>query len=179
MSSVSVCCGRTLFDDSRSLSVKSITWTLGMFYRVVRTRKYLAHQWYRITVSWCKAQGVPVEKLFSKTLMTKCTSPGSSWSFCAHQHTQSRGRWRLTRTGSSDVIPTLLSSHSEASHTSTHASSDDTLDLLSSRCSSHIFLIAYTPRVFLVLVEVPVGEPVLVLAMYLVHYPFRDGIGYF
>ena len=28
---------------------------------------------YRITVAWCKAHDVPVEKLFSKTLLTKCT----------------------------------------------------------------------------------------------------------
>ena len=27
----------------------------------------------RITVAWCKTHDVPVEKLFSKTLITKCT----------------------------------------------------------------------------------------------------------
>ena len=28
----------------------------------------------RITAAWCKKHDVPIEKLFSKTLLTKCTS---------------------------------------------------------------------------------------------------------
>ena len=35
----------------------------------------------RITVAWCKAYDVPVEKLFSKTLLNKCTSVSLNFSF--------------------------------------------------------------------------------------------------
>lgn len=54
------------------LTVKSIIWTQGMFGDCISIRTF-AKLCSRITAAWCKKHDVPVEKLFSKTLLTKCT----------------------------------------------------------------------------------------------------------
>jgi hypothetical protein len=57
----------------------------------------------RITAGWCKEHDVPIEKLFSKTLLTKCTSRRLVCAAAALTDApspQSRGRCRLMQSGS-------------------------------------------------------------------------------
>jgi hypothetical protein len=59
----------------------------------------------RITSAWCKDNDVPIEKLFSKTLLIKCTWAGIR-PRCSHADSiiQSRGHLRWMPTGSSDYL---------------------------------------------------------------------------
>jgi len=50
-------------------AVKSTTLILGMCFRHF---PYLLLIFYRITAAWCQKHDVPIEKIFSKTLLTKC-----------------------------------------------------------------------------------------------------------
>lgn len=52
--------------------VKSIIWILGMFLDISLFLD--THLSCRITAAWCQIHDVPIEKIFSKTLITKCTS---------------------------------------------------------------------------------------------------------
>ena len=60
--------------------VKSITWTQGRTSMRSSSNEECSPSYLRITVSWCKDHDVPVEKLFSKTLLNKCTL--QIYSFC-------------------------------------------------------------------------------------------------
>ena len=57
----------------------------------------------RITKAWCETHDVPIEKLFSKTLVTKCRSNLFSSEMLTYPTVlQSRGPWRLKKSGSSE-----------------------------------------------------------------------------
>ncbi len=51
------------------VSVKSTTWILGRICLYSPLHSFICR---RITAAWCKTNDVPIEKLFSKTLVTKC-----------------------------------------------------------------------------------------------------------
>lgn len=53
--------------------VKSIISTPGMFPGVSFNISPDHMSTFSITTAWCKEHGVPIEKLFSKALLTKCT----------------------------------------------------------------------------------------------------------
>lgn len=59
----------------------------------------------RITAAWCKTHDVPIEKLFSKTLVTKCKLfPRDLSTICSWLFLQFLGLWRSTRTGNFSLV---------------------------------------------------------------------------
>lgn len=95
--------------------VKSTTWILGTSPCALGDFAILTSSCRRITVAWCKDNDVPVEKLFSKTLITKCASSARS-AACALVLIclQSPGLWRRTQSGSSEgAAATLLPYYSQ------------------------------------------------------------------
>jgi len=56
----------------------------------------------RITAAWCQINDVPIEKMFSKTLITKCKECPCVDLCISDTGWQSLGQWKLIRSGSSN-----------------------------------------------------------------------------
>jgi DNA topoisomerase-1 len=86
-------------------AVRSITWILGKissdFSRNIPSHVYF----YRITAAWCKTHEVPIEKIFSKTLLTKCECLITPYlAKPLNFPIKSHGPWKWTPNGNSDYL---------------------------------------------------------------------------
>lgn len=67
-----------------------------------------SYAWHRITSAWCKEYSVPIEKLFSKTLLTKCMYLQQfSSNIVLISRFQSPGQWKWNLTGNSELYLNL------------------------------------------------------------------------
>lgn len=62
------------------------------------------HDYLRITVAWCKKHSVPVEKLFTKALLTKCEHDRPFSVPAMLTQMQSHGLWRSMPSGSFECV---------------------------------------------------------------------------